>query len=227
MKRQQDRKLIDLDKKYEKLEFKQNNLEKQMSKIEENITSTRQELLNTSQSENFSENEFIDNFIKASYFCKRNYPELESVIVTDKEITACDGSEAIIIKSNIPNEFKNSKIKWNVRGKYKEKAIKLGDKYLNVKESIKTNQNIRKYFIENCSSENFYNNFTIENLTVTLGKVVKLSYKDLSIIFSKKYIETALMALQNHTFSISLESKLKPMTLECEDIKILILPIRM
>jgi DNA polymerase III sliding clamp (beta) subunit (PCNA family) len=173
---------------------------------------------------------FTLDFIKASYFTAQDYderPMLQHVNITENEIQAIDGYRKITIENDeIPEELKNTKIMWDVRENFKDHISKIEGKYPDT-SSVEPKKEDIKYTLENVTSENFYDHFTIKNLKESRQHTVVLTYKGFIIAFNKEFLDMALTTLKEEIFTVYFTNNVTPVILESERIKVLVLPKRL
>jgi hypothetical protein len=241
-------KLIELEKKHKRLEMKHSevedqiddlenekeDLEDELDSLESSIEEIKKQLLENKVSElsKFTGDKFTDDFIRASHFCSVHDEyrhSLEYVEVSDTELTALDGYRAIVIKNNaIPNEIKNSMIKWDVRKDFKDNKSKENLPTIDIKKLLDEQKKDYKIIINDVKAVEFYNKFNIQevNSNDKNGGRVEITVEDLTLWMNKQFLETTLMVLGEEKFRVSFGTPITPVKFETASITIIVLPIR-
>lgn len=209
----------------EECEMRKDCLESRAEGIESEINSIKKRMLEASFN---AENKFLQDFIKASWFCSTvdSRSIVQYVRIVDDKLIALDGYKAIAIKTDVPQELKNTFIKWDVRenfGKYIENI----EQYPDVEKIFEDaeNETIDTYF--NVIPEEFYEKFNAEKINEPFyGDVWLIKCGNTEICFNKEYMNPALMALKGSEFTLKVGGEVKPIVLENEYMKIIVLPIK-
>lgn len=218
----------DLQNEIEALESEQSDIEDSMEKIKERIAQIKNNRLtkNIWDLNIETDDAFIQDFIKASYFTEKTNerPVLNTVNITDYEMQAADGYRGIIIKNNdIPKELQSHKFNWDIRENFKNNiSDKDEEKFIDL-QSIMPKENDARYAAFNINPENFYETFKITKYD---EKVVLLHYKGLEIACRKEYIDDSLFVLMGETFSVYFYNDKSPIFLKTDRLQIMLLPIR-
>lgn len=215
----------EIDNEIEEREMRRDCLESRAEGIESEISSIKKHMLEASFS---IEDRFLQDFIKASWFCSKldSCPSIQYVKITDDNLIALDGYKAIAIKTDVPQELKNTFIKWDVRENFKE-YIESIENYPDVKKVFEDAENkiVDTYF--NLTSEEFYKKFNAEKFKKPFyGDIWLIKCGDIETCFNKEYMNPALMALKGTEFTLKINGETKPILLENERTKIIVLPIR-
>ncbi|MBW9154264.1 hypothetical protein [Clostridium estertheticum] len=226
-----DESIGDIENEIESLEDEKSTIEYEMDEIEEKITRIKEKMLEVKiESLNFkTDDKFTNDFMKASYFTARgdsSRPALQAVNIKENELWALDGYRAIIITNNdIPKELQNTNINWDIREDFKENIINEKLALIDIKNIIPKKEEA-KYIIPGVTPENFNNIFkTVEGKREKLA-TIKLYYEDFVIAAKGEFLNDALMVLKGKTFTIHFFSSVTPILITCENIEMIILPIR-
>jgi hypothetical protein len=206
------------------------DIESSMDRIVAQIETVKEKLLQKKMSDInvFTDDKFTNDFIRASYFAAKgeNRPGFQCINITDSELQASDTHRLIIVKCPcIPDELKNTKIKWDVRDNFKD-HIKTDVEFPNVNAVIPSKEGATLY--PGANPENFYTLFNPKPLTFSHNnsvECVKINFGGVNIGLNKEYLDTALMCIGGE-FDLYVRGQLEALTLESKDTTVLLLPVR-
>ncbi|AFK94259.1 MULTISPECIES: hypothetical protein [Thermoanaerobacterium] len=217
-----EREHSELEEQIYDLEIEKNDIESELDEINHKINIIRQ---NINDFVNNNTDPFVMDFIKASFFCEQRYETgLSYLKITNNEIIACDGYRAIAVKNNdIPNNLKNTFIKWNVRTSFAEKTERdMRYPNIDIKQIAKNVMENYIYKIRT-DSNGFYKVFNIE---YTSSNDVNIMILNDYIALNQKYLEIALNTFDKlENFDVYIVNKLREILLINNRISIIILPI--
>lgn len=174
----------------------------------------------------FSNDQFINDFIRASYFCniEGERPVFQYVNITENQLQASDTHRLIVIKCPcIPDELKNSKIMLNVRDNFKD-HINTDIEYPNIDAVIPQKEGYDLF--TGVSSNNFYKLFNTQSkpLLHDNGVMVNVDFAGVKICFNKDYLDTALLFMGGN-FDLYVKGALDPLIIENKDTMIVVCPM--
>lgn len=215
------------------LEYEAQKLEKECEDLEREIEQLERKLINVSTLDLdnvFTGDEFRDSFIKASYFC-RKYSDvandkLEYVKIVNAKLFAIDGYRGIVINcSKIPQELKNTYIKWDTRENFKENIEKDIIWFYEINEIIdKAKSNI----VCQVNADDFFKQLCVDTRFVGNREVAILEFNNKRVAFNKKYLEELLMVFGKTIITIHYpEIKTSPIIIKNDIQEALLLPIRL
>lgn len=216
----------------DELEQEYSDLETEIQQKENAIKKGKKLFYEASRSlDTFTGDKFTDDFIKASYFASKEdvRPYLNYIKITGNQLIAIDGYRAIIIKNtNIPDELKNTFIKWHVRNNFKNYIEAPDDRYPDV---IKIFEDIKKLNkkIAKVKASDFYSLLNVHDAKNQKGftcDVAILDIKDIKMALNKEYLDIALMCFGDSEFDVYLSDSFSPIKLENENISEVVLPIK-
>jgi len=212
----------------EDLECEKTALEADLNSIEEEIESIKKQLLENTQD---IKDPFESDFRKASRFASKDIGYsgvLENVIITNREIMACDGFKGIAIRSsNIPDKLKNTMIKWDVFYDFEKHTQKVTEENkLALKQLINETKESAKHVIK-VSKNNFDDVFRPIYVKLPRYEILLLSYKGIYIGLQKDYISLLFRCMEDDDFDVYINSSDTAVVFEKPDTSIIILPVRM
>lgn len=217
------------------LEYEQYRLKNKEIKLEKEIKDLEKQLMNKEFEEldnTLTGDKFRDAFIKCSWFCSKyeNYNDLLTYVkITGKRLMATDGYRGIIVEcNNIPENLKNTYIRWDVRNNFTENANPIvgASNYLEVldKRIQECNDNQILLINESKFKEMFYHESRKEsdkNITI-------LKHLDVKVAFNQDYLETILRAFKNMDIEVYWpECWYEPIMIRSQYQSALLLPIRL
>lgn len=210
------------------LQDEMDDLENDMNRIEAQIKTVKEKLLQKKMSDInlFTDDRFTNDFIRVSYFAAKSEDRVtfQYINITDSELQASDTHRLIIVKCPcIPDELKNTKIKWDVRDNFKD-HIETDVKFPDVNAVMPKKEGATLY--PGVNPENFYNLFN-PKLPMLSNSVecVKINFGGVNIGLNKEYLDTALMCIGGE-FGLYVRGQLEALTLESKDTTVLLLPVR-
>lgn len=227
-----DKRFAFLEEEIESLEDEKDSLESEMSSLEGQIKRIKTQLLDLKiQDINvFTDDKFTNDFIVASYLAMKDDErrgQFQYINITDIELMATDGYKGIIIKCDcIPDDVKNSKIKWDVRSNFAENINHELGEFPDLKSIIEGARSTHKKAPTSLTAKEFYETFEAlepEDHGVT---IIKLKIADIKIAFNKEFLDTALMCMGEESFDVYVGGHLNPVLLESGSRSIVVLPIR-
>lgn len=233
---------MQLEHEYRQLESDIEVMESKLDSVKERIDllSSQMEIVKgrmlakISQTNKFSEDPFVNDFIRASYFSLRNtwhnhnplFKNFQYVNLTETELQASNRHQLITIKCpHIPNELKNTKVIWSVRDNFKN-HIKTDVVFPNIHSVIPSNENSKLY--PNVSPENFYPSFKPVSLTIdfpTVYYLVRIDFDGIDVWLNQDYLNTALICIGG-AFNLYVRDTLGALTMENESTSIVLMPVK-
>lgn len=222
--------IYSLQNEIDELQSELDKLEKDKDYLKNQIEITKKDFfsLKVSSINAFSNDKFTNCFIRSSYFTDKTKTKDETfqyVNITDNTLQASDRHKLIIVKcACIPDDIKNTQIKWYVRDNFKEHA-KTEIEFPNVYNVLPPQKS--SVLFPGVKPEEFYSIFKpkpIMDFTV-LGPFLKFDFDGIKIFFNKEYVDTALVCIGG-MFNLYVRDSLEPITLESDDATILLLPLR-
>jgi vacuolar-type H+-ATPase subunit I/STV1 len=214
----------------EHLESKKFELEAEINKIELQIEAIKEQLLEIEMNKinAFIDDQFTNDFIRASYFALRNEettrPVLKHVNITEFELMATDLYRGIIIRcSCIPTELKNSKIKWDVREDFAANINRDLGNFPDLKAVIDETKKNSKIIFRDVEPNEFYSKFE----PADHPRALRLRYSDENdlITLNKYYLDISLKCLEGQTFYVYITDRNSPIVMESDDTSIIIMPM--
>ena len=171
--------------------------------------------------------EFIDSFIKCSYFCNKydNRNDLSCVSIKEDRLIALDGYKGIIIKcGSIPKELKNSYIRWDTREDFEN----------NIEKDMSScvHSHLMNFIDDGKSEVIIKGNLkgileSIRYKTID-GRIEVLNYNNIKVGFNQKYLDLLYLVFSNEKVSVYYpKNSLNPLIVEDENKQVVILPIRL
>lgn len=219
----------EIQEKLENLEDEKEDLSNEMDNIENRLKILKEKMLKE-KSENLditTDDKFTLDFIKASYFTSKGEDaslKFQVVNITDTELQAVDGYKAIIINSNdIPDELKNTTIKWDTRTNFKDGIIKLDEPFIDLKSIFRCKEEFTEK-IYNLNSEKFYSELKVKEVPEIHVDI--MTPKNNTALFRKEYLDVALISLKGQNFNVYYINENSPLFFESDSIKIIVLPVK-
>lgn len=218
-----------LQEQIDDLEYEKDGINRKMDTVELRISDIKKKLLQ-SKVENinkFTNNTFVNDFIRASYFAAKE-GDLPSqyyyINITETELIACDsGKMAVFIKSDyIPDNLKNTKIKWDARDNFEE-HIDTNIRAIDIKRLLEVTAET-KVIVRGCTVEMF--SILVQAYpSEKLDYAVNLSTAKACILVNKEYLDTALMAMQDEVFEICTKGGITPIVFRGAKTTAMIMPM--
>lgn len=240
-----DKRIIDLQKKYEildneydeltgRIEDLENEREivgSEMEVIEDELKTLKDRMINerTEELNIETSDPFIRDFIIASYFCDKNYerPVPSCVNVTSDELQAVNGYMAIKIKNqSIPEGLKGKLIKWDARENFEDYILDSPHGEFIELDRVYPKHEDCSFKLENLRVDTFYDRLNVKFLREYNGDKIMAMETDVTIGINKDYLDTVLLAFQGETFNIYSSSPVQPILLENECKSVLLLPVK-
>ncbi|HHV37871.1 MAG TPA: hypothetical protein GXX70_00050 [Tepidimicrobium sp.] len=182
--------------------------------------------------------EFRDAFIKCSWFCRRQ-AVLDDVVpywyehirITNSRLVGSDGYRAISIKcDSIPENLKNTYIRWDVRNNFTENAnptsIVGASNYLKTLDKLMQQYNDNKILLINESK--FKEMFYHESRKQSDKNIIILKLLGVKVAFNQDYLETMLRAFKNMDIEVYCpECWHEPIMIRSQYQSALLLPMRL
>lgn len=202
------------------IEARMDRIELQMKTIKAKMTEKKIYEINK-----FTDDPFTNDFIRASYFALKeddgHRQHFQYINITDTELQACDTHRLIIIKCpHIPDELKNTKIMWDVRESFKD-HIETEVEFPDVHKVIPVKDNAKLF--PGVNPKDFYSTFKPAPHN---DHCVIIDFDGMVIGVNKEYLDTALMVLDGE-FDLYVRDGLQPLTLEGDDITVILMPVRL
>lgn len=217
--------LSNLENEQYRLEKKESDLFKEIQELEEQLMDKEFEELDNA----LTGDKFRDAFIKCSWFC-RKYEDtsvpLTHVKITGKRLVATDGCIGIVIEcDSIPEELKNTFIRWDVRENFKDNAEKKPmSNFSFIDDAIKEGKG---YLTLQTNLEEFKEKLWHKTKTLYEEEIVILSFNSEKVAFKKKYLDIALKTFDTDIVVYWPKTKYSPLIIENEGQKAILLPIRL
>ena len=213
------------------------SIEIEIFSLEQQIKYYKNRLLNLSQlmpHDISTYGEFYKYFILASFFAERSEiadegkDAFQYVYITNDELMATDRFKGIIIKcESIPDDVKNSKIKWDVRSNYAENINRELEEFPDLKGIIEKARSVYKKVPAPVTAKDFYSTFDeLEQEEDFYRTCVKLKIADVKIAFNKEYLDTALMCMSEDPFYVYIKDSTSGILMESEEKSIVVMPVR-
>lgn len=213
------------------LETEYSILTKQIKNLETELIEAKSiELDNT-----MTGDEFRNCFIKCSFFCRKyegfneNHDDpLRYVKIKENELRALDGCRGIIIRCNdIPDELRNTYIKWSTRDNFKD-HIKKEDNYraLDLEKIIEEGKSSTEIKLK---ANEFLKSLLVKTFTdESNGKETGILQYGEKVAFNKKYLDTMLMPFKDMDITVYYpRNKYSPIVIQSDNQKAILLPIRL
>ncbi len=200
-------------------------MEKQIEKIKKQLLEQKMEQLST-----FTDDPFINDFIKASYFTEKsddcNRPLFNLVNITENTIEATDARRLIAIKNDaIPATLKNTKIKWDVRQDFEDNISNFKTEFPAtggiIKDAKKGTYQGKVKVAELCSKYNA--KITAQGQR---GYIATLDFVGQEISFNKTFLDQALMVFDGAEVDLYTRDKISPILMENEKVTVLLCPTK-
>lgn len=215
------------------LENEQYRLEKREIELENEIQELEKRLMDKEFEEidnALTGNEFRDAFIKCSWFCRKyddDNTHLSYVRIEGGRLMATDGYRAIVVEcDSIPEELKNTFIKWDVRDNFKDNTeIKPRDTLSFIDDVIKKGRGDIKVGLNERVFKETFNYKTREESNSTIEI---LNYCGVKAAFNKEYLDTALKVFKDMDIKVYWpKTMLSPLIIENNNQKVVLLPVRL
>lgn len=202
------------------IEARMDRIEAQMDMIKKKMTEKKIYEINK-----LTDDPFTNDFIRASYFALKeddgHRQHFQYINITETELQACDTHRLVIIKCpHIPDELKNTKIRWDVREDFKE-HIETDVEFPDVHKVIPPKDNAKLF--PGVNPKDFYSTFKPAPHN---DHCVIIDFDGVDIGINKEYLDEALMVLAGE-FDLYIRGELEPLTLEGKDITVILLPVRL
>lgn len=221
--RQINSEIRELERERDSISNEIDDLDSAIDKVEEQIR--------TSVLYGFSDDKFTNDFIKASYFTlKEDDPRdyFECVHITGDELMATDSYSGIIIKCDvIPEQLKNSFIRWDVRACFKQNKRVINGEYPDLKGVIQKAKDTHKKVMEDIKATDFYTVVEMQPFPNDGEKeLVEIQFAEFKAILNKRYLDEALICFSGEFFSIYVKDEKSPILLESNNISVVVVPLR-
>lgn len=211
--------LDNLENEQYKLENKEIKLEKKIEELERQLRDKEfEELDNT-----LTGDKFKDAFIKCSWFCRRydnDNVDLSYVRIEDDRLLAIDGYKAIIVDcDNIPEELKNTFIKWDVRDGFANNIEERPNTILSIDDAIRKGKgNVKIKMNEREFREKLH--------WKGKGKFEILEHKNKKVAFNKEYLNLVLRTFKCMDIIVYWpNSEYMPLVIKNENQEVMLLPV--
>lgn len=214
------------------LESKQIQIENEILDVENKISALKKQITDVTKEEinKGTGDTFKSNFIKASLFSYKDPSKNDAygVKITENKIMAVDGIVGIIIKCDcIPENLKNTRIKWDTRENFADSIIDSGEGFYDLEKLFNGYKEAKKYTIDNMDGDSFYKTLNMKRIEIYKHlDTVELTYEGFEILFNKELLDLALMCMGNKKFTIYLSENKGPIVLENDEVSLVIMPMR-
>lgn len=219
--------LSNLENEQYRLENREIELENEIQELEKRLMDKEFEEINNA----LTGNKFRDAFIKCSWFCRRyddNNAHLSYVRIEDDRLMATDGCRAIVVEcDSIPEELKNTFIKWNIRDNFKDNAEIPRDRLSFIDDAIKKGKgNITFTINEKDFKEKLY--YKSRNDKGYNKEYEILKFNDEKVAFNKEYLDIALKVFKNLDITVYWpKTMFSPLIIKNNNQKVVLLPVRL
>ena len=217
------------------LEDEKNDSENKLIEIDNQIKSIKKKIHEdkVKSLDVFTDDQFTNDFIRASYFCSRedgDRPIYNFVNLTDSEIIATNCFILIKINSNcIPENLKNTRIKWDVRKDFEQHINREVKPIPNYGKILGEAEKTHRLVAEKMKASDFWNvarDITHTPETKYMCAMVHFKIGNLSITFNKEYLNTGLMGMGDEEFTVYAHANITPMILQGTRTTVIALPMK-
>ena len=245
--KKRDKDIVDWVLDESRLQTELDNLKSEIRNIRDNIDNAedeKQDLLKDIEELKYLElvksrseltgDPFIDSFINASGFAsKENRGVLQYVKILEDKLMAIDGYKGVIIKCDIPEEFKNTFIKWDIRDNYKENSFSSKDllskqiaaeSFFKLEEFMETAKADTNTIETN--KEEFYEKYLKDKKRKDSRNEDVFKFGDTVVAINEEFMETALQLFDDFELSFGKRS-INPILLKDKTTEVVIMPIKL
>lgn len=224
-----DQKFSVIESEIEDLENEKDDIEIEMSSLEKRIAELESEILLQEISSKISGGNFTNAFIKASCFAQRKEGGngiFKHVSIGENKLIASDKFRVVILRGiNVPEELKNSAIKYDVRENFADNINKEVGKFPDVKEVVRKAREAST-ITKLLTSKDFYEHFNIEVKPKTYKHDIDIVKLNTGIQFNKFNLYTALLCFGDEQFDFYAKGILDPVLFDNENMSVVIAPLR-
>jgi len=217
-----DEQIFDVTEERDNVERRMDTLDLRIYDIKKQLLQSRVKDINV-----FTDDPFTNDFIRASYFAAKEDDLPASfyyINLTENELIACNGGQiAVIIKSDcIPDNLKNTRIKWDARSGFEEHVDRKVSA-INIKKLLEVMADT-ELIVSDCTAG------TLTDLVQVypsgkLDYAVKLNTAKARMTVNKEYLDTALMVMGDEVFDICCKGGLTPIIFKSDRITATAMPI--
>ena len=230
-----EKKIESIEAEIEILEDDKTDVENDLSDIDKQIKNVKKKLLEdkVKSLDVFTDDQFTNDFMRASYFCSKDEcgsVAFDFVNLTDSEIIACTGFVLIKINSDcIPENLKNTRIKWDVRKDFEQHINREVKPIPNYGKILGEAEKTPRLVAEKMKASDFWNvarDITHTPETKYMCAMVHFKIGNLSITFNKEYLNTGLMGMGDEEFTVYAHANITPMILQGTRTTVIALPMK-
>ena len=216
-----------LEDEIESLEDDRDFLNKEICNLEIKIKDATERLVSKGQLK-FSDNPFLDDFVKASLFAERRDKVMRSIFehvaINDSHLLASNRFTFVAIKNDhIPEALKNTAIRWDVRQDFEENIAIIDSSFPEtdvIIEDAKTGTHRGKF-----NAWEFYSQFACDVVKDEYGLYMVVKFPDRNIKFNKNYFDQALLLFGDSEMDFYTRDDESPVLMESEKITVVMAPM--